>query len=88
MTPTAIPWYQSHTIRALLVAVLSQVLVLFKPTQNLAPQAQPLVDSLLEIITICAAGWAGHARVTKPLPDIVATQAAATAINQKPPETP
>jgi hypothetical protein len=66
-----IPWYASHTLRALLVAFVSQVIIWLGITDVLPTEnAALLVDGVLQVVAIVATGWAGYARAAKPTPPI------------------
>lgn len=72
--PTAIPWYKSNIYRGLMVTLVSQALGAFKITSTLAPEAGPIVDAVLEIVSVAGVAWAGYSRAKHPLPNVTATQ--------------
>lgn len=82
--PDTIPWYRSNVLRALLVTIVTQALAGFHATAAIAPQAGPIVDAILQVISVGAAGFAAYSRVQHPLPNIVATQKQADTANSQP----
>jgi hypothetical protein len=86
--PDNIPWYKSNIYRGLLITLLTQVLSAFKVTSALTPEAAPIADALLEIVSAAGVAWAAYSRAKHPLPNVTTTQKQADALNQKPPETP
>jgi hypothetical protein len=80
-TPLAIPFWQSRVVQMLTVAIITQLLAALH-FSNIAPeQIQAIAQWLLEGGAGVATLWAMHARVNMHNPQIVSTQAAATAIN-------
>lgn len=66
-----IKWYQSTTLRALLVALVSQVIVWAGIAENLPEgSAVMAVDALLQVIAIAATGYAAWARARRVNPPI------------------
>lgn len=87
--PQAIPWYQSRVIRRLALSIVVQILALLHLSQYVTGlDLSILVDDLLEAAGIAYAAWALHARATRPLPLVVATQAKADAVNAQTSEKP
>ncbi len=85
--PTAIPWWKSAVIQRLALSIFVQILAVTHLSQYVAGvDLSALVDDILEAIGIASAAWAVHARVRKPMPSIVATQAKADAV-QVPPQS-
>jgi hypothetical protein len=80
-TPLAIPFWQSRVVQMLAVAFVTQALAALH-FSNVAPdQIQAAVQWAFEGAAGLATLWAMHARVNMHNPQIVSTQAAATAIN-------
>jgi hypothetical protein len=66
-----IKWYQSTTLRALLVALVSQVIVWTGVAEHLPDGAATLaVDALLQVIAIAATAYAAWSRANRPNPPI------------------
>lgn len=81
-TPLAIPWWQSTVIRRLALSIVVQILALTHLSKYVAGvDLSILVDDLLEGAGIAYAAFAIHARVTKPMPDLVSSQAKADVAN-------
>lgn len=59
------PWYQSQTIRALIVSALAQLFVML----NIEGDAAQIADAILQVVAIGSLVWAGIARkrATQPL---------------------
>jgi hypothetical protein len=69
-----IKWYQSTTLRALLVALVSQVIVWTGVAEQLPDGAATLaVDALLQVIAIAATAYAAWARANRANPPITDT---------------
>lgn len=69
-----IKWYQSTTLRALLVALASQVIVWTGVAEQLPDGAATLaVDALLQVIAIAATAYAAWARANRANPPITDT---------------
>lgn len=74
-----IPWYQSATLRLLLVSFVSQLLVWFGVTDALPEgSASVIVDAALQVIAIVSVAWAAWARARKPTPPVTAIAAQRT----------
>lgn len=75
-TPDPIPqvsinWWESKIIRRLALSIIVQLLAAFHLSQYVTGvDLSLLVDDLLELAGVAYAGWAIHARVTKPIPPI------------------
>lgn len=67
----AIPWYKSNTLRALLLAAVAQVASILGLTDDLAPRAEQIADSILALVELGALAWAGYARIKQPTPPIM-----------------
>jgi len=66
-----IPWYQSTTLRALLVALVSQLIVWTGVAEQLPDGAATLaVDALLQVVAIAATAYAAWARANRANPPI------------------
>lgn len=69
-----IEWYQSTTLRALLVAFVSQVIVWSGIAEQLPEGAAVLaVDALLQVIAIAATAYAAWARAARANPPVTET---------------
>ena len=69
-----IKWYQSTTLRALLVAFVSQVIVWTGVAEQLPDGAATLaVDALLQVVAIAATAYAAWARANRANPPITET---------------
>lgn len=79
--PSAIPFYKSKVLRGIAIATVSQILSRFHITAQFAPQAAPIVDTALDLLSLYFAYSAAYARVKHPLPAITSTQAKADAAN-------
>lgn len=77
-----IKWYQSTTLRALLVAFVSQVIVWTGVAEQLPDGAATLaVDALLQVIAIAATAYAAWARANRANPPI--TEAAVRKVEER-----
>lgn len=66
-----IPWYKSNTLRALLVALIAQVLVWFGVADLLpAEQLEQFVDMGLKVTEVVAILAAGITRARQPTPPV------------------
>jgi hypothetical protein len=83
-TPANIPWYKSNVLRSLAVTTIAQVLSRFHVTAKFAPEAGPIVDSVLDLVSLGAVAYAAYSRTKHPTPNIVATQAKADVANAAP----
>lgn len=87
-----IPWYQSATLRALLVAFVSQLVVWLGLTDKIDDAVRAAaVDGLLQFISFVAMAWAGWARMrlaTPPLTNIAAQRRDDRVAAEQPPATP
>ena len=71
-----IPWYKSNTLRALVIALLVQVVTWIGLTDNVSnEEVAENVDRVLAVIEFLALAWAAWARLKQPTPPI--TEAAA-----------
>lgn len=85
-TPNAIPWWKSAVIRRLALSIVVQIVAITHTSKYLAGvDLGALVDDLLELAGIAYAGWAIHARATKPMPEVVSSQTKADVANAAPP---
>lgn len=68
---TSIPWYKANTLRALLIAGITQALTLTGAADAL-PDADiaQTVDGLLKLIETGALIWAFYARAKQPTPPV------------------
>lgn len=75
-TPDPVPlasinWWKSAIIQRLALSIVVQILALTHLSKYFAGvDLAALVDDLLELAGVLYAGWAIHARVTKPVPPI------------------
>lgn len=83
-TPTAavIPWWKSQIIQRLALSIVVQILAATHLSKYVAGvDLSGLVDELLEAIGVACAGWAVHARATKPIPPVAISRGAADKAN-------
>jgi hypothetical protein len=74
-----IKWYQSTTLRALLVAAVSQLIVFAGIAEQLPDGTSTLlVDAALQVVALVATGYAAWARARRVNPPIAGSQAAAS----------
>lgn len=68
----AIPFYKSNTIRALVLAVVAQALMLLgvADATTVDAQAGALVEAGFELVQLVAITWAMYARAVMPTPPI------------------
>jgi len=68
----AIPFYKSNTIRALVLAVVAQVLILMgvADATTVDAQAGELVEAGFQLVQLVAITWAMYARTFMPTPPI------------------
>jgi hypothetical protein len=85
-SPAAIPWYKSNIYRGLLITLLTQALSAFKVTSALTPEAAPIADAILEIVSAAGVAWAAYSRAKHPLPTVTTTQKQADVVNSQPKE--
>lgn len=76
---TAIPWYESRVLRALIVSGVSQIVALLqvRGVINFAPDVDFWVELFFQIVAIVAAAYAAYARARAPTPPVKASQAKA-----------
>jgi hypothetical protein len=80
--PNSIPWWKSAVIRRLALSIAVQLVAVTHTSKYLAGvDLGALIDDLLELGGIAYAGWAIHARATKPMPEVVSSQAKADVAN-------
>lgn len=82
-TPATIPWYQSNTLRGVLLSLVSQALMFAKAKGWLTfdLDASVLVDLVLQLGAAGGAIWAFIARSMKPTPPVTLTKSGADAAN-------
>lgn len=82
-TPDTIPWYQSNTLRGVLLSLISQGLMFAKAKGWIGfdLDASTLVDLILQAGAAGGAIWAFIARSMKPTPPVTLTKAKADAAN-------
>ena len=82
-TPATIPWYQSNTLRGVLLSLVSQALMFAKAKGWLTfdLDASVLVDLVLQLGAAGGAIWAFIARSMKPTPPVTLTKSCADAAN-------
>lgn len=69
-----IPWYQSTTLRALLIAFVSQVIVWSGVADRLPVDSAALaVDAFLQLLAMAATAYAAWARARNPNPPVTET---------------
>jgi len=68
----AIPFYKSNTIRALVLAVVAQVLILMgvADATTVDAQAGELVEAGFQLVQLVAITWGMYARTFMPTPPI------------------
>jgi hypothetical protein len=80
-----IPWYKSQIVQRLALSIVLQILAVLHLSQYaVAAELAPLVNDLLEAAGLGFALWAGHARLTKPVPPVALSKARAAAANDPP----
>lgn len=84
MTPAAIPWYRSNVLRGIFVTTVAGIASRFHITAKFAPDASLIVDTALDIVSLCGAAFAAYSRVHTPMPKVVRTKRQAEAINNPP----
>lgn len=85
--PSFIPWYRSAIVRRLALSIAVQFVAVTHTSKYLAGvDLGVLIDDALEVTGMVCAGWAIHARATKPIATLTTTQAKADVANALPPQ--
>lgn len=80
--PTAVPWYKSKVLQGILVTLVLQILSRTKFASFFSSDdVTAIVGYIFDAISAGSLFYAAHARVTKPNPAVVSSQAKADAIN-------
>lgn len=87
--PAAIPWYRSHVLQGILVAVIAQGILRLKSqygidlSQYAALGLDPnsIANWVIDIISAAALSYSVRARIVKPMPAVTANKTQAAAIN-------
>jgi hypothetical protein len=87
--PAAIPWYKSHVLQGILVAVIAQGILRLKAQFGIdlsqyaafGLDANGIAMWIMDIISAAALSYAARARVSKPMPAVTANKTQAAAIN-------
>lgn len=89
--PAAIPWYRSHVLQGILVAVIAQGLLRLKTQFGIdltlsGIDANSAANWIIDGISAAALAYATRARVSKPMPAVTANKTQAAAINAANPQ--
>lgn len=73
--PTSVVWYKSNTLRALIVAGITQALTLTGVSAQIPDtEVAALTDGVLKLIETVALIWAFYARAKQPTPPVTLTK--------------
>lgn len=78
-----IPWWQSQTLRALIIAGVAQVVQMLGLTDTVTSEILTLkVDQLLDLVSLIATAYAAYARTTKANPPLTSGAAQKEVVKQ------